>query len=251
MIKGLYDGKGHGGESRLFVVGEREQRRRKDSVCHGKKGRERRSELRRQNLWREKERSLYKRTSFSATERKGEKGGRNCVGRIYGGRKKEACISVQASVPRKERERKEAGIASAEFMEGERKKLVQAYKLQYKVQPRCNQVTRYQSSYHMEAPKSPQEHDRTLTEHKREGDMSQNNYFQDQQPSPHIYYSFYPQYSLRTFKKAMYTISNQQCSLKSARIVLGSAVEGPLFKTISGVVVLVNGVNVMHVIYDF
>ncbi|KAF1868482.1 hypothetical protein Lal_00008289 [Lupinus albus] len=32
-----------------------------------------------------------------ATERKGEKGGRNCVGRIYGGRKKEACISVQAS----------------------------------------------------------------------------------------------------------------------------------------------------------
>ncbi|KAF1860449.1 hypothetical protein Lal_00037794 [Lupinus albus] len=32
----------------------------------------------------------------SATERKGEKGGQNCVGRIYGGRKKEACISVQA-----------------------------------------------------------------------------------------------------------------------------------------------------------
>ncbi|KAF1887958.1 hypothetical protein Lal_00023967 [Lupinus albus] len=65
-----------------------------------------------------------KQPSSLATERKGEKGGRNCVGRIYGGRKKEACISVQASVPRKERERKEAGIASAEFMEGERKKLV-------------------------------------------------------------------------------------------------------------------------------
>ncbi|KAF1889703.1 hypothetical protein Lal_00025397 [Lupinus albus] len=36
-------------------------------------------------------------SNSSATERKGEKGGRNCVGRIYGGRKKEACISVQAS----------------------------------------------------------------------------------------------------------------------------------------------------------
>ncbi|KAF1863781.1 hypothetical protein Lal_00030886 [Lupinus albus] len=36
-------------------------------------------------------------SNSGATERKGEKGGRNCVGRIYGGRKKEAYISVQAS----------------------------------------------------------------------------------------------------------------------------------------------------------
>ncbi|KAF1884240.1 hypothetical protein Lal_00035310 [Lupinus albus] len=35
-------------------------------------------------------------------------------------------IPVPTLVPRKERERKEAGIASAKFMEGERKKLVQA-----------------------------------------------------------------------------------------------------------------------------
>ncbi|KAF1870222.1 hypothetical protein Lal_00003428 [Lupinus albus] len=33
-------------------------------------------------------------------------------------------IHVPTLVPRKERERKEAGIASAEFMNGERKKLV-------------------------------------------------------------------------------------------------------------------------------
>ncbi|KAF1889822.1 hypothetical protein Lal_00025151 [Lupinus albus] len=38
-----------------------------------------------------------KQPSSLATERKGEKGGRNCVGRSYGGRKKGACISVQAS----------------------------------------------------------------------------------------------------------------------------------------------------------